>query len=481
MRCFFVFVLCIVCSLSAVDRNRLTILKNDIERVIHRADPTVNIGIDVVNLNTGMRLYSKNRYQRFIPASGLKLFTLAAAFEALGINYRFQTKLYTDGKIENGIIYGNLYLQGCGDPTLKASDLESLASKLHVIGIHDVKGDLIVDASIFDTLAVGPGWMLEDIDQLACWNAPSSGLSVDKSRLDLWIRPSKKEASPAEIISDLSDLKLPFDIDNRTLTVAKNYQSTLNVTAEKTEQRSVVHIGGQLSLQSCPKKQSVSIENPPQWVGVLFKKHLSAKQITVRGKIKDGVTPPQSICLGEHVSESLSTIGQKMCKKTCNFTAHCLFKAIGSQTHGVPGSWKSGSKAIREFLATVVKMDPRDLVFLDGSGLSRYNLIAPSQMTEFLVWNYRNSKYGYEFMSALPVGGVDGTLKSRFTEPSYKGKVRAKTGTMTGISSLSGFCFPDNSDPLVFTIMINGAVKPASELRATIIDPITNLLIDHGH
>ena len=478
MRCFFVFALCVVCSLSAADRNRLTILKNDIERLIHRADPTVNIGIDVVNLNTGMRLYSKNRHQRFVPASGLKLFTLAAAFDTLGIDYRFRTKLYADGKIENGVVYGNLYLQGCGDPTLKVSDLEGLASKLHVMGIHEIKGDLIVDASIFDALAVGPGWMLEDVDQLASWNAPASGLSVDQSCLDLWIRPSKREAAPAEIISSLPLLELPFDVDNRTLTLAKTQQNSLDITAEKKEQRSVVHIAGQLGLQSTPRKQSVPIQNPPQWVGVVFKKHLSAKQIEVRGAIKDGITPPDSIYLNEHVSDSLSAIGQTMCKESSNFIAHCLFKAIGSQMQGAPGSWKSGSKAIRQFLASAVKIDPKDLVFLDGSGLSRYNLIAPSQMIDFLTWGYRNSKYGYEFMASLPIGGVDGTLKSRFSEVRYKGKVRAKTGTMTGISSLSGFCFPDNSDPLVFTIMINGAVKPASELRSTVIDPITNLLID---
>jgi serine-type D-Ala-D-Ala carboxypeptidase/endopeptidase (penicillin-binding protein 4) len=162
---YLLLIFIILCSpLVSKETNRsskqqLTSLQSGIERIIRNKDPDVHIGIEVVSLEGGEKLYQKSANQLFMPASSLKLVTAAAALHLLGVDYRFETKLYTDGKIGNKTLKGNLYLQGSGDPELVFNDLEELAFQMKLLNIKKIEGDLYIDNTLFDGIAQGPGWM----------------------------------------------------------------------------------------------------------------------------------------------------------------------------------------------------------------------------------------------------------------------------------------------------------------------------------
>lgn len=472
---------CFICLLGfvlpcfALKRDQLTLLKNDINRIIYRQDQTATVGIDIVNLHTGEHLYHQNRDHRLIPGGCIKLFTLAAAYEYLGIDHQFKTSVFSDAEIENGIVYGNIYLKGSGDPTLVSANLEDLVHQLSILGISEIKGKLIVDASGFDTMATGPGWTWSDVKPEI--SVPSA-LSINQSCCDLWIRPGLNEAAPAEIISDLPLNKLSIKIDNQTLTLAKSKKETIEITQDRKNHKSTLHVMGQLALKGSPTLHKVPIENPPMMVGMTMQALMSGKSIQLRGEVKEGITPPKSYSLANYTSGALVQIGQMMCKNDNDYYAHCLLKTLGQHQRGTPGTWQSGSSVIRSFVAEKIKIDPKEIALLDGSGLSRYNLISPAHMTRFLAWAYNHPQYSHEMLSALSVAGIDGSLKARLSAPHHKGRIRGMTGSMKGISSFTGICWNKSSEPIAVAIMINNSVKPEQELGTHLVDPICSLIAE---
>ncbi|MCP5492279.1 MAG: D-alanyl-D-alanine carboxypeptidase/D-alanyl-D-alanine-endopeptidase [Chlamydiales bacterium] len=458
-----------------LNRDQLTLLKNDIDRIIYRQDQTATIGIDIVNLHTGEHLYERNRDHRLIPGGCIKLFTLAAAYEYLGIDHQFETSVFSDGEIENGVVYGNIYLKGSGDPTLVSANLDDLAHQLSVLGIREIKGKLIVDASGFDSMATGPGWAWGDVKPDI--SVPSA-LSINQSCCDLWIRPGVNEAAPAEIISDIPLNQLSIKIDNQTLTLSKSKKDTIEITQERKNHKSTLHVMGQLALKGSPTLYKVPVENPPMMAGMTMQTLMHGKSIQLRGEIKEGITPPKSHALASCSSGALVQIGQMMCKNDNDYYAHCLLKTLGQHQRGTPGTWQSGSSVIRNFAAENIKIDPKEIALLDGSGLSRYNLISPAHMTRFLSWAYNHSQYSHELLSALSIAGIDGSLKTRLIAPHHKGRIRGMAGSMKGISSFTGICWCRAKEPIAVTIVINNSVKPEKELDTQLIDPICALITE---
>ncbi|MCB1108152.1 MAG: D-alanyl-D-alanine carboxypeptidase/D-alanyl-D-alanine-endopeptidase, partial [Chlamydiia bacterium] len=302
---------CLCLPLFSSGRDNLAVLKNDIERIIHHADPQASVGIDVISMHNHQRLYSKNHKQRFIPASITKLLTLGAAFDLLGANYTYKTGIFTDGKVENGILYGNLYVKGSGDPTLGTGDLEHLVKNLHLKGISEVKGSVVVDSSAFDSTPFAAGWMVEDTAFIS--SALPSALSINQSCFDIWIRPGAQEASPAIVLSDLLNIELPFLIDNQTHTISNTPENHLvEVTTDCMSKESVVRIAGNMSLQGAPQHKRVPIKEPALMAGVIVKDMMKRYGIVFKGAVHEGITPVDATVLAEHTSDSLLSIGQKM-------------------------------------------------------------------------------------------------------------------------------------------------------------------------
>lgn len=450
----------------------LTALQSGIERIIHNADPDVHIGIEVVSLKNGQRLYQKDPHHLFVPASCLKMITGAAALHQLGVDFRFETKLLTNGKVEQKVLKGDLYLQGSGDPEFAVRDLEELVFQLKLQDITQIEGNFYVDNTLFDGICQGPGWMWDDKGY--DWSAPNDALILNRSCIDLWIKPSGKVGEPPIVYQyPKSDFIL---IENRAETAKEEHD--LSVQRRWMTNENIIDISGKIPLNREAEHYAVSIEDPHLYTAHVFLSILIKAGCAFKGKIEAKATPKDAVLLAKHLSRPLCLIVEEMMKTSNNLIANCLFKKMGQQRFGAPGTWKKGSQAVREFFAQTVGVNIDKIVMMDGCGLSRYNLISAHHFVEFLSWMHRQFSCCSEFMASLPISGTDGTLIHRMGHSDLKGKVRAKTGVMTGISSLSGYLTTKDGELIAFSILQNGFAGKAVEYKTQIEDEICALLVN---
>jgi D-alanyl-D-alanine carboxypeptidase/D-alanyl-D-alanine-endopeptidase (penicillin-binding protein 4) len=470
-----IFLLCSSSISKAPKRSSkelLTSLQGGIERIILNADPDVHVGIEIVSLTNGQKLYQKSPHHLFAPASCLKMITGAAALHRLGIGFRFETKLFTDGTIERKTLKGNLYLQGSGDPEFAVRDLEELVFQLKLQNITRIEGNLYVDNTLFDGISQGPGWMWDDKGY--GWTAPNDALILNHSCIDLWVKPGEKVGEPPCIYQyPKSDF---IAIENHAETTRE--ENNLSVKRRSMSKENIIEIAGKISSNRKAEHYTVSVEDPHLYTADVFRNILMKAGYAFKGQIDVKATPADAILLGTHISRPLCLIVDEMMKTSNNLTSNCLFKKLGEKRFGAPGTWQKGSQAVREFLAQTVGLNIEKIVIMDGCGQSRYNLMSAHQFVEFLSWMHTQFSCCSEFISSLPISGTDGSLSHRMTHPSIKGKVRAKTGTMTGISSLSGYLTTKDGELVAFSILQNGFTGKAVEYKSQIEDEICAFLVN---
>jgi D-alanyl-D-alanine carboxypeptidase/D-alanyl-D-alanine-endopeptidase (penicillin-binding protein 4) len=444
-------------------KHQLVELQKSIDKIIRESASDVNVGIEIISLTKGQKLYQKSPQNLFVPASCLKMITSAVALYELGVDYQFVTKLFADGKVENKILKGNLYLQGSGDPELAPSDLEEIVFQLKLLNIQSIEGNLYIDNTLFDRISQGPGWMWDEGS--SSWNSPMGALTLNHSCVDIWV-------APAAIVGKAPNAYAKTDyvaIQNHAITAAE--EDSLSVDRLWMERENTIEVKGQIPLASKAQHFMIAVEDPSLYAGHVFREILLKSGFAFTGKIEIRATPQEAILIGAHLSRRLSQIVE-------NLASDCLFKKLGERRYGAPGTWQKGAQAVQEFLKTTVGLSVDKMVILDGSGLSRYNLLSAHQFVEFLSWVYAQSDWSLEFLAALPIAGTDGTLSNRMTESDIKGKVRAKTGAMTGISSLSGFATTKEGEVLAFSILENGFTGKVSEYRTNVEDQICRLLVN---
>ncbi len=474
---FFLILLVLCSSLIAKEaklsgKQQMTALQNGIERIILDADPEVHIGIEIVSLKNGQRLYQKSPHHLFVPASCIKLITGAAALHMLGVDYRFTTKLWTDGTIEDNTLKGNLYLQGSGDPDLAVRDLEELVFQLKLQNITKIEGDLFADNTLFDAIAQGPGWMWDDKGY--DWSAPMQALTLNHSCIDIWVKPAEKvNTRPRVYQYPKSDF---VRVEN--LAVTTQEENDLIAKRRPMSKENIIDIAGKMPLNGETRHLAIPVEEPHLYTTHVLRNILLKAKVGFEGKIASRQTPKDAVVLASHTSRPLSQIVEEMMKTSDNLIGDALFKKMGENRFGAPGTWQKGSQAVREFLAQTVGLNVEKMVIVDGSGLSRYNLVSAHHFLEFLSWMHKQFSCCSEFMSSLPISGTDGSLVRRMKNAELKGKVRAKTGAMTGISSLSGYLSTKDGELLAFSILQNGFTGKVSEYKTKIEDEICAFLVN---
>ncbi|MFI5333686.1 MAG: D-alanyl-D-alanine carboxypeptidase/D-alanyl-D-alanine-endopeptidase [Chlamydiales bacterium] len=457
-------------SVAATPQEELRFLKNAIDRTIEQVNPDLHIGIEIVSLKNGLKIYEKNAKQMFIPASVQKLFTAAASLSILGSDFRFETALYSEGEIQNGILAGNLYLKGSGDPSLVTDDLETLVSELEGAGIKQIRGDLCIDHFDFDQVTLGPGWMWDEGAEF--WNSPLDALLVNHSCVTLWIGPGENVGNPCQITMTP---EIPsVEVCNYSKTSKE--KGVLEVCRTSSTKGSRIQVSGTMDVKDLLREYRIPLEDPSLYAAELLHLLLGKHNIFVTGKIRYQKVPKGAKCIASHLSSPLSELVLYMTKTSDNLYANCFFKKIGEATCGAPGSWKKGTHALMQFLSEKVKMDTSRLVIVDGDGQSRYNLIAPDQLVTLLKWAKTQSLFYPEFLASLPLACVDGTLKERMCNAQVRGRVRAKTGTMTGVSTLAGYAATKEGEFLAFAIMTNGLTTTGRKYKEELEDEICTLL-----
>jgi D-alanyl-D-alanine carboxypeptidase/D-alanyl-D-alanine-endopeptidase (penicillin-binding protein 4) len=468
-----VFTLFLACILLCSYQHKLPegrSLLNEIEKVLQAVDPDVHAGIEVVSLKTKGTLFQKNANHLFVPASSLKIVTGAAALHTLGVDYRFVTRLLTDGKKRKHELKGNLYIKGSGDPELSLAQLEELVFALKLQGIQRIDGNICVDVSDFDAIDQAPGWMWDE--GAVFYNSPLSALTVNHSCVDIWVRPNAKiDHAPTIYIRPRTDYVKIF---SDALVSAE--ENSLSVTRRWMTKENTIDITGKIPSSAEPFYAPIPVEAPHMYTAFVFQELLKKNDIGCSGEIEVKAAPELTTELASCSSRPLSQIVEQMMKESDNLIADMLFKKIGQVHFGGQGSWQKGTRAVRDFLQQQVGLDVERIVIRDGSGLSRYNQIAPHHLIAALSYMKQQFACSAEFCASLPISGIDGSLSERMQD--VKGKIRAKPGTMTGISSLAGYATTKDGEDLAFTIMLNGFTKSEREYKTQIEDKICALLVN---
>jgi D-alanyl-D-alanine carboxypeptidase/D-alanyl-D-alanine-endopeptidase (penicillin-binding protein 4) len=455
-------------------------LVEDLDEIL--ADERLNgsvAGVLVTNADTGEVLYDHNSPGRQMPASNEKTFTAAAALEILGPDYTWTTTVAADGQQTGPVLRGDLYIQGGGNPTLLAEDYAALAKQVADAGITTVVGDLVADDTFFDDVRVGPDWNWDD--EPYYYAAQISALTVapdtdyDAGTVIVSIGAGAGPGDPGIVtVTPETDY---VTIVNNTETTEPGTGRSLSVTRE--HGTNDIHVNGTIATDGGTGSSWASVWEPTGYAADVFARALDDAGVRVVGDVTYGATPADARVVAEHESMTLAELLIPFMKLSNNGHAEVLVKTIGREVSGVP-SWSAGVAAIRDQLANF-GVDTDALVQRDGSGLSRRNFVAPAEITA-LLRAAQDEPWFDVYLDSFPVAGVSerfvgGTLRSRMVGTPAQGNAKAKTGSLTGATALSGYVTTADDEDLIFSIVMNNYLsgKPAD-----IEDAIVVRLASHG-
>ncbi|MFO0578318.1 MAG: D-alanyl-D-alanine carboxypeptidase/D-alanyl-D-alanine-endopeptidase [Polyangia bacterium] len=431
----------------------------------------VRVGVAVLDVDSGRLLYGKNHETPLNIASNVKLVTTAAALALLGPEYRFKTALYVDREHRAGE-YKNLYLRGYGDPALGTEELWKLTTELLSRGVKRFRGDIVIDDTFFDEQRVGPAF--EQKNQDAAYRAPQGAVSLNYNAISVRVLPGATEGQPARV--QLDPPSAYFALQNEARTVEKGRTSLVVESFEEKDappgrERTVVRVRGTIrTAETSGLDYTKRVAHPDLYAGYTLFELLQKRGISVAGRVTRGSAPPGALLIDTHYSMPLGVLARDINKRSNNFMAEQVLKSLGADSNGKPGSWQKGLQAVSRYLEGL-GIQPGRYTMVNGSGLFDSNRFTATQVATILRGAYRDFRIAADFVASLALAGADGTIAHRMAAGPADRYVRAKTGTLNGVSCLSGYAgapVPGAQPlrpPLAFSILVNDVDETASAKR----------------
>jgi D-alanyl-D-alanine carboxypeptidase/D-alanyl-D-alanine-endopeptidase (penicillin-binding protein 4) len=436
------------------------------------------LAVVVRSMTTGETVLARNSGKLMMPASNMKVVTLAAAAERLGWGYRFETRFVSDGAVVDGRLGGDLVIVGSGDPSMNERHdradkiLEDVAWQLREAGIHAIEGRIVADDRLFSGAEIGGGWSWDYLHEW--YAAPINALAFGENFVTVLVEPGLAvgEAAQVTVLPSTSDLETL----NHALTAAAGTDPTVDLARERGSR--TLDVVGTIPLGSQPVRRPAAVEDPGLCFARATRDALIRHGIDVRGDamvtpsnpIEPARTPSNPLepsrTIARVLSPPLWEIATVMMKASQNLYAEMLLRVIGG------GTMEGGRRAVTDVM-TSWKIEPQTFVIADGSGLSRYNYVTAEMLVTILEQMYRDPRHRERFMATLPIAGVDGTLERRMRGTKAQGNLRAKTGSIANARSLSGYVRTAGGDTLGFAILANNFT-----LRGAQIDEITDRAVD---
>jgi D-alanyl-D-alanine carboxypeptidase/D-alanyl-D-alanine-endopeptidase (penicillin-binding protein 4) len=490
-------------------------LQSQIREVLRRPGLTrAQVGIKIASLDTGKVLFEENAEKLYMPASNMKAYTVATALDRLTPDYRFVTKALAAKPDSDGVVKGNLIIEGGGDPTFSASlnngdywkGINEFATRIAASGVKKIEGDIIGNETFFVGTPQGYGWEWDDLQ--AYYGAPVSALTINDNAIDIFVKPGTKIGDSCFITTGPP---MPLlHIVNKTVTVQSGISRNINII-KKLGQNIVEVIGVMPVDDKRGYNGNVSIDNPALAFIYLLRSALVQKGVMITGQSRTTkgddlidaliqktrmdpkwfenqtvppVRPEITVEIARIESAPLSEVAAKTMKPSQNLYTEIILRTIGSKSEqyqdqkeillkGQKSSTEKGIKAVKQFLNEAGIPDG-SVEMYDGSGLSRHNLITASATVQLYTYMSRH-KYAQAFYNSLPIAGVDGTLSGRMKGTPAAGNVRAKTGTINQVATLSGYVTTAAGERLVFSILVNN-LPDDSSVRRSYIDEIVVML-----
>ena len=464
-------------------------LKKQILKVLD-SEETKNAfwGVCIKRLKDNEPFFIHNEGKSFMPASNMKLYTTASSLTFLGKDFKYETPIYHTGEIDaGGVLRGSLVIQGSGDPSISGryrqgitteKILEEWCEALKGKGIKSIEGDIIGDDDYFSDREIESSW---EYGNLSDWySAPSSALSLNDNLYQFYVLPGAAVGDKAELELQLGTSYI--QIQNDVITTATAARKRISFVREAEGNR--VRVYGHIPLGAARERVRGCVYNATLFSVTLFRDALMAGGIEVKGNPRDmdefkakekEEIRRNSKTLYVHISPPLSEILPIINKPSQNFYADMLLKTLGKKFRG-EGSFEAGKNVVKDFLRLASAQGIEEFQMIDGSGLSRKNYVEPRQTVALLEYMEKSPDFQV-FYNSLPIGGVDGTIKSRFTDPVVKGNIHAKTGYISHARSLSGYLDDRKGERWVFSMMCNNWSLSSSDIDE-LIDRICKALAE---
>lgn len=434
-------------------------------------------GIYIQSLKTGEVIFEQNAKRSFLPASNMKLITSAVALSTLSPTFAYTTELYTNGKINKKTLKGDLIIRGAGDPTFgstvmfpdkePSSVFKQWVDTLLKRGVEKIQGNIIVDDSYFTSDLYPIGWSLDDAPYY--YAMQSSALSFGDNVVSISVAPNSQPGSrPFVAVIPETDY---IERANTAITVSISDSLThdpLIITRDIGSNE--VIIKGEIPQGSKAVLEQITIESPSLYGGTVYKEELEVAGITVTGgvltsrELKERLQYSMLSRVGVVHSPALSEIVKIMNKRSNNLFAEQILRTVAKESAGI-GDWKAASDVVKKYLVSLGIPDDRFSI-ADGSGLSRMDLVTSEGIVSLLRVMQRDKKLYPAFFGSLPIMGKDGTLSDRLKGTPAEGKVFAKTGGLTGVRSLAGYCTDADGEQLAFCIITNNFTSSMREITA---------------
>ncbi|HEU5235771.1 MAG TPA: D-alanyl-D-alanine carboxypeptidase/D-alanyl-D-alanine-endopeptidase [Pyrinomonadaceae bacterium] len=489
--------------LSSLPPATLAELQSRIEQVVRQ--PALEPGffaVKIVSLDTSQLIYEQNSNKFVRPASNMKLYTVAAAFDRLTPDFHFVTSVYAKEKLEDGKIKGDLIIYGRGDPSIAArfnngdyfKGINDLADRIVAAGVNRIKGDLVGDESYFNGAPVGSGWEWEDLTW--SYGAQVSALTINDNAIDLTVRPGAAVGVPVLITTGPPAASF-MTIVNRATTSAKGSREDLRIY--RGLGANSLEITGTLPIGDAGFLGGVAIPDPALAFVSMLRDALIKRGVKIDGRVRTvtartggSIVPDQLVALAKSPdsmqpveiaslpSPSFNLIAAQTLKPSQNQYTELILRTLGKTpvsaqdtTGRTKDDEENGLEVVKNFLRQAGVGD-NDVALNDGSGLSRNDLISANTTVQLLTFMSKH-KYFAQFRDALPIAGVDGTLRTRMRGTPAEGNVRAKTGSLSSVASLSGYVTTASGEHLAFSMMLNN-YPDAAAVRRDSIDAIAVLL-----
>ena len=447
-------------------------LQHDIDALV--AAPSLEHsywGVVAKSLKTGDTLYALNAHKLLMPASTMKIVTMAAAAERLGWNYTYETRLLGAGPIQGGVLNGDLVVVGSGDPSIVADDgmaaglFASWAERLKSMDVRAINGRIVGDDNAFDDEALGFGWSWDDLAE--GFATTVGALQFNENTVHVTIAPGS--AVGASAVLTIAPEGSGLIVANQVRTAPAG--ETASVSAHRLPGRARLDLGGSVPLGGGAILRTLSVDNPTLFFVTALRDALVSRGIDVRGPAVDiddlADTPPKNnaVLILSYRSPPLSTLAETLMKESQNLYGETFLKTLGavSGTPTVEGGRAATNAILREWA-----VPPGELIQMDGSGLSRYDYVTPDALVGILAHVDRDEKLRDPFVASLPIAGRDGTLAGRMKGTLAEGNARAKTGSMSNVRTLAGYVTTADGEPVALSILANNFETPPDAITRTI-------------
>lgn len=436
-----------------------TILKSKLDSLTNDGFfKSTMISLSVYNLDKNIQIYDKNTKLHLRPASNMKIVTSATVLDYLPTDYKLKTNFYYSGEIKDSVLKGNLYVKGGYDPMFTTSDLVKAAENIKKIGIKRIDGAICADVSNIDTLFWGSSWSWDDEPEYYC--AHLTSLIINGNCIDVRVNPSVVGRKP--LISFDPAVKF-YNLVNNAITTDSASKTNIDVTRNWIYKTNDVIVNGAISANSKSQIRTINVEKPEQMFLLLFAQLLTEKGIEIKPNLEFEKVPEKST-IAYTYERDIKEVLTYLNKVSDNLSAETLLKLLGHISSGKPGSTDAGIVVVKNFIKKLC-LNPNEYQIVDGSGLSAQNYISGELLTEILKYYYTQKDKFNILYKAFPIAGVDGTLKSRMKGTKAENNVHAKTGTINGVSSLSGYVKASNGDMLAFSVLIQNHVNAGDKAR----------------